>query len=273
MRVTIIVALLLAAIGCGAATDIPDITTPKTIQTEGMTPTATPPATATPYPTYTPYPTPDIEAIVAKRVEAIIAMTPIPVPTPEPTATPEPTPTIAPTATPEPQIRPVTVPDGTVHGNILKIASISISERRLRLSGIIEGQGHKPTTIQVWQAYNPEPYSETCSTERPVSFIQPGNGSIVYSGQTTPYQWTFCTQYQKGSPQIDDVPWLYSQHWSYELRDRRRTTDPYIYDFRVTASLDHERVERLEYSSGVASGWRVIIWSGGKMIANQWLDY
>jgi hypothetical protein len=145
--------------------------------------------------------------------------------------------------------------------------------RTLSISGSVEGQGYTPSVIQVWMAYDPEPYSETCSTERPVAFVQPGNGSVVYSGQLTPYTWTFCTQYQKGKPQTDQVPWLYSQSWNYTLRHRIRTTDPYIYDFSTSVNLDHERVERLEYGSGVASGWRIIVWSGERIIANQWLEY
>jgi hypothetical protein len=145
--------------------------------------------------------------------------------------------------------------------------------RTLSISGTIEGQNYKPTTIQVWQAYDPEPYSETCSTERPVAFVQPGNGSVAYSGQLTPYTWTFCTQHQKGKSQTDQVPWLYSQSWNYTLRHRTRITDPYIYDFSTSVNLDHERVEKLEYGSGVASGWRIIVWSGERIIANQWLEY
>lgn len=279
-QITALIGLLaIALIACGAPSETPT-PGPKTIETEGLIPTATPEPTWTPYPTYTPYPTPvptpDVEAIVKERVDsavaAIVAQTPTPTLEPTPTPTPEPTPTRTPTPTPEPLVRPVAPPESNVLANILSISSISMQGRILRISGTIEGQGYDPSTIQVWHAYDPEPYSETCSTERPVAFVQPGNGSVVYTGQLTSYSWTFCTQYQKHRAQVDQVPWIYSQSWEYKLRDRRRINDPYIYDFSMSVNLDHERVESLEYPSGVASGWRVIIFSGKRILASQWID-
>jgi hypothetical protein len=273
--------LLTACSGAGAEEG------PKVIETENLTPTQTP--------VPTPTPTVDIDALMQKRIDEAVAkivqslVTPTPMPTPTPTVMPElepvstptigptptptPKPTRTPTPTPEPIVRPVAPPaGGNTTEQLINSFSTSINNHVLTLSGNLEGQSNAPTTIQVWQARDAEAYSTTCSTERPVAFIRPGNGASIYTGQTSPYQWTFCTGGYSTTPITDQVPWLYSQTWSYNLRNRKYIFDPYIYDFSVSASLAHEKVERLQYGDGVAEGWRIIVFSGDKVIANQWID-
>lgn len=289
MKFTFLFILLsLALVACSGT--LPTATPgPKVIQTEGLTPTPTPVPTATPYPTYTPYPTPtliplpDIDATIQAKVDGILdsMVTPTPelmatatiptggvTPTPWPPVTP-----IPPTATPEPHIHAVAPPDVNTAALALSIRAISIKNRTLTISGTMEGTKYKPTSIQVWQAYDYEQYSDTCSTERPVAFVLPGNGSVTYSGQTSDYTWSFCRKGVTSSTQTDKVPWLYSQSWEYKLRQRQFTYDPYIYDFSASVNLDNERVEKLEYGSGVASGWRIIVYHNDQIVANQWLDY
>lgn len=278
----LIIAVIIGVVFWGCSSEA--IPGPITIETEGLVPTATP--------IPPPLPTPDIEVIIIQRVdkavEAILAALPPPAPTPTPgpeatptpappTAIPPPTPTPTPmpTPTPLPIVRPVGVPAEatTASGSyILKVSSISINGRTLSISGTINGVGRSPSTIQVWQAKEREKYSETCSTERPVAFIRPGNGSAIYSGSTSPYVWAFCLGGQSLRPQTDYVPWLYSQSWNYTLRDRKYIFNPYIYDFSVSVNLAHETVERLEYAYDIA-GWRIIIFSGDTIVGSQWLDY
>lgn len=251
---------------------------PKVIETEGLAPTPTT--------------TIDPEVLIQQRIDEAIAQTlaslvtptpvaptpvpappatptPAPPPPPEPTPTQTPRPTRASTPTPEPRIRPVIPPETTTL--ILQGVSVSMRNKTLSISGLIDGQGYEPTTIQVWQARDADAYSTTCSTERPVAFIQEGSGG-GYTGSTSPYSWTFCTYGYSQKPTTDEIPWFAADSWSYHLRDRRRITDPYIYDWSASANLDHEMVQRLEYGEGVYEGWRVVVFSGSQIIANQWVD-
>lgn len=280
--VSVILLILLAmfSVACTAKEAEPE--GPRVIQTEGLTPTATP--------VRPPTPTVNPEIAIQKRIDDAIAkamasLVPTPpaapaitppviatlLPEPTPTRTPRPTP--APTATPKPIIRPVAPPSSSGESlQLINSLSISISGHVLRVSGNIEGQGNEPTSIQVWQGWEAEAYSATCSTERPIAFIQPGSGDGGYTGLSSPYEWTFCTDGVSHKPIVDQIPWMASQTWSYQLRHRTYIYDPYIYDLSVVASLDHHLVERLEYSDGVLEGWRIVVFSGDRMIASRWID-
>lgn len=271
MRVYLILALLFSIgsyLGCGTYGPEPT-PTPKTIQTEGLTPTPIPTeaprvATHTPSPTQV-LPTPDIEATVTARVEAAMEAL-------KQQATVEPTATLQPTPTPtrQPSVRYVPIPSAAQ--SILNVNSISISNDRLTLNGTVNQQGYSPSSIQVWQSQEEFGYSDNCSTDRPIAFIRSGSGSAVYSGQITDYTWGFCRGGYFLGEFTDPVPWLYSQSWSYNLRKRLRITDPYIYDFNMSASLDHELVKNLQYDADLVEGWRVVVFSGENIILNQWIE-
>lgn len=281
----LVVAILL---GCGpASTSTNGDAGPKIIQTEGLEPTPTPTVdpeimmqqkideavakilktlitpTSVPASTHVP---------VMPTATLLPAATPAPTPTAEPSPTRTPLPTRTPTPTPKPIIRPVAPPEGTgIAQQLIDSFSVSIANDIVRVSGTIEGQSYEPTYVQVWQARDSESYSDTCSTERPVAFIRPGNGDGGYTGLTSPYEWVFCTGGYSQKPITDNVPWMQAKSWSYELQYRKYIYDPYVYDFSAIASIDHELVERLEYGEGVYEGWRVVVFSGDTIIGSKWL--
>jgi len=271
--------LLVALLACGS-----EESTPVIIQTEGLVPTPTPLATPTPTPNIPATVQAYARAAVAAAIEDLATPTPTNVPTPDvtqgpiptavptlvPTATPRPTPT--PTPTPLPVIRPV-APPAVEAGDpqIFVVTSLSMTGRTLTLSGTIDGQGNGPTVIQIYQSLETAPYSETCSTERPHSFVQEGGGIGGFAGSFTDYDWTFCRDGYTEFTKTARVPWYYSQSWSSTMRDRKYIWDPHLFDFTMSVTLNYEKASLLEYSS--AAGWRIIVYSGNRVIANRWLDY
>lgn len=258
-QLALIALFILAFSGCQQAPDVAEGS--KVIETEGLSPTpsriAEPPtlrptATLKPTPTNTPIPT--------------ITPTPVPAPTPTPMPTPAPTPT----PTQPPSIRFVPIPESASFA--LEVSSISLDNDWLSIQGTTNNR-YAPSSVQVWHAQDTAPYSANCSTERPIAFIRPGNSPVGYSGLASAYKWALCRNGSVLGEFTDNIPWLYARSWNYTLRPRLRITDPYIYDFSMTASLDEELVHDLEYRPAIAEGYRVIVFSNDQIILNQWVPY
>ncbi len=233
----------------------------------------TPDPTATPDPILeTPEPCPEGET-PDYSVGTLLCLQPVPTKTPEAT--------VGPTPVPTPRVRSVNAPDLSVLGveeggaTVLNISgSPQMINYRLSMSGTITDRPDiSPSMVQVWQAKYAEG-DASCSTERPVAFLRPGNTESVFTQQTSPYEWQFCRKnpnldYEsRSAAQVDDVPWLFTTTWEYTERHRRYTTEPRIWDWTMTANLDHALVKELEYSSG-PSYWRIIVFSGTNVIAYE----
>ena len=289
VNIDLIIAAVLAATANQAGSTGPIITADGVTLSAEPVPTSTPvlppfdEATAGDLPTPEPTATPDPALVTPEpcppgetadySVGTLLCLQPVPEPTPEPT--------VGPTPVPTPRVRPVSAPDLSVLGvasggsALMDInGSPQMINYILTMSGTVTNRPDvSPSMIQVWQAKYDEGDAE-CSTERPIAFLRPGNTDSVFTQQTSPYEWQFCRKnpnldYEtRNAPQVDKVPWLFTTSWTYTERNRRYTTEPRIWDWTMTANLDHALVKELEYSSG-ASYWRIIVFSGTNVIAYE----
>lgn len=308
---TVVAALaIFFTVGCGSSEEISADPPPVTIQTEGLIPTPAPTRPPRPTPTPVPdTPVPEVRCVGGTLVDVspelvecrlptpTLQPTPVPTtPTPEQSAeaqgdqdgevakahddatpTPEPTPT--PVPTPTPRFRSVDPPSlvdlpGSSGGTpIFKFSSLGIHDNILSLSGTMTGRADlasRQWTIQVWQSQYEVVVTENCSTEKPIAFIMAATGGDNFLPVATPYEYFYCVGGQ-GLNRTVDVPWLRADSWSLAERKRRYTTEPRIWDFRVKANLQDERVQELEYHR--PAGWMVLIWAGETLIAREWLEW
>jgi hypothetical protein len=241
-----------------SATPVPTITTPEVVHDQ-----ATPSTPVPPQPTALPTQPP---------------ATPVPTlpPTPRPTATPAigyyaPTP-------PAPAIEGLeSAFDGVKYqiqwaGSVTRIVTITGHiDRPAKSSG-----APKPTVVQIWQAVRTDGEPD-CNTERPIAFIipSPNDNDNAPDLGTTPHRWRYCQQDTWGNIIADalyvtDVPWFYADEWKWESRQRKRTTDPFIWDFKLTADFASDQSIDQEYRS--PKGWRIVVYSEDKIIGYFWVD-
>lgn len=240
-------------------------------------PTYTPWPTPAPMPTYTPYPAYTVTVPPPPTVEPAPtpSPTPTPVPAPMPSPTPTPTPIPAPTPAP-PQFRPVPTPETAVSLAYITWDRVpAVRGKRLELAGhLVNPDTPPPTAVHVWQAREVDELpNDGCSTDRPIAFITPGSGGSRAVG-TSDYRWEYCyirTQYPLTYSRqiyVHPVPWMPAQTWGYSERPRRHVTEPHIWDFRVSASLDDPLVDALTYDN--PAGYWIVIWAGDLMLAKEW---
>ena len=198
-----------------------------------------------------------------------------------PTVTPSPTSTPVPTPTPKVGVYAVAPPSaaalGITNGGTTLIETPSYfiqwsgdDLRKISVSGVFTNRADlKPTSIQIWQALL-EDGTRDCSTERPIAFIRPGDGSQTgLAIATTPHRWRYCGSPGRKVTYSSDVPWFFASSWSWEERKRRRTTEPHIYDWSMSA--DFSGIESLDLEYRNPSGWRIIIFAGETILGYFWV--
>jgi len=189
----------------------------------------------------------------------------LPTVTPIPTVVIEiPTATVRPTATP--QWRPAKRPDDVVSYGAFHLTGPTIRSGTLSMSAVIDNHTVAPTEVQVWETLRRDDSGGKCPSSRPIALIADTSG-----GGSSQIQWQFCSYYPaKPVTQVSSVPWL-SGSWSYSQRTRRRTTEPLLADWSMSASLNNDLVEDLRYSR--PEGYTIVIFAGDLLLDKVWLEY